>query len=237
MRKLLLLLFVTLLIAGCGTIGNSNISEEMDYSFLALGDSYTIGEGVEVEESWPFQLTHRLRERGYKVAPPRIIARTGWTSRDLIRNIDEELDVHRDFNLVSILIGVNNQYQGKPRTEFEEDLREIFRKAISHSKTRERGVFALSIPDYSVTPFGEDNAEVITAEIDRFNDTVRRIAEEFEVDFYNITPSSREALTSRELIAADSLHPSALMYRFWVDDIVEEVIEKLPTQSLKAATN
>ncbi|HSI69868.1 MAG TPA: GDSL-type esterase/lipase family protein, partial [Gillisia sp.] len=162
----------------------------------------------------------------------RIVARTGWTSRDLIRNIDAEIDVHRDFNLVSILIGVNNQYQGKPRTEFEEELREIFRKALSHSKTRERGVFALSIPDYSVTPFGEDNAEVISAEIDRFNDTVRRIAEEFEVDFYNITPSSREALTNRQLIAADSLHPSALMYRFWVDDIVEDIIEKLPTQRL-----
>lgn len=227
MRKILPV-FIAVLVAGCGTIGNSNISEEMDYSFLALGDSYTIGEGLEVEQSWPFQLTDRLRERGYKVAPPKIVARTGWTSRDLIRNIDAEIGVHRDFHLVSILIGVNNQYQGKPRTEFEEDLREIFRKAISHSKTRERGVFALSIPDYSVTPFGEDNAEITTLEIDRFNDTVRRIAEEFEVDFYNITPSSREALTNRELIASDSLHPSALMYRFWVDDIVEEVIEKLP---------
>lgn len=202
----------------------------MDYSYLALGDSYTIGEGLEISESWPVQLVDRLKERGYKFASPKIVARTGWTTRDLIRNIEEEVNVQRDFDIVSILIGVNNQYQGRRMAEYEEELREIFRKAINHSKTRERGVFALSIPDYSVTPFGEENAEVIAVEVDEFNATFRRIAEEFDVDFYNITPMSREALTNRDLIAGDSLHPSALMYRYWVDDIVDEVIEKLPAK-------
>lgn len=230
MRKLVLLLLLAIAVAGCKTTPATIRSGDMDYSYLALGDSYTIGEGLEISESWPVQLVDRLKERGYKFASPKIVARTGWTTRDLIRNIEEEVNVQRDFDIVSILIGVNNQYQGRRMAEYEEELREIFRKAINHSKTRERGVFALSIPDYSVTPFGEENAEVIAVEVDEFNATFRRIAEEFDVDFYNITPMSREALTNRDLIAGDSLHPSALMYRYWVDDIVNEVIEKLPAK-------
>lgn len=230
MRKLVLLLLLAIAVAGCKTTPATIRSGDMDYSYLALGDSYTIGEGLEISESWPVQLVDRLKERGYKFASPKIVARTGWTTRDLIRNIEEEVNVQRDFDIVSILIGVNNQYQGRRMAEYEEELREIFRKAINHSKTRERGVFALSIPDYSVTPFGEENAEVIAVEVDEFNATFRRIAEEFDVDFYNITPMSREALTNRDLIAGDSLHPSALMYRYWVDDIVDEVIEKLPAK-------
>lgn len=228
MQKLILIVLLAIAVTGCKTTAATVISGDMDYSYLALGDSYTIGEGLEISESWPVQLVDRLKERGYKFASPKIVARTGWTTRDLIRNIEEEVNVQRDFDIVSILIGVNNQYQGRQMAEYEEELREIFRKAINHSKTRERGVFALSIPDYSVTPFGEENAEVIALEVDQFNATFRRIAEEFDVDFYNITPMSREALTNRDLIAADSLHPSALMYRYWVDDIVDEVIEKLP---------
>ncbi|UJH92433.1 GDSL-type esterase/lipase family protein [Antarcticibacterium sp. 1MA-6-2] len=146
----------------------------------------------------------------------------------MIRNIESEINVQRDFDLVSILIGVNNQYQGRTTSEYETELREIFRKAINHSRTGERGVFAVSIPDYSVTPFGEDNAEVIAVEIDRFNEIFRRMANEFGVEFYNITPISREAITERNLLAADSLHPSGEMYRLWVEQIVDEVAQKLP---------
>lgn len=228
MHKILLLIILVLLSTGCRTAPETPVTEEMNYSYLALGDSYTIGESVEENERWPVQLVYQLRDRGYKVAPPKIIARTGWTTRDLIRNIESEINVQRDFDLVSILIGVNNQYQGRTTSEYETELREIFRKAINHSRTGEKGVFALSIPDYSVTPFGEDNAEVIAEEIDRFNEIFRRIAEEFGVDFYNITPISREAVTERNLLAADSLHPSGLMYKLWVDQIVDEVAQKLP---------
>lgn len=223
MKKVYFLLLFVLVLSACNPTLNTVATEQTnDYSFLALGDSYTIGEGVEIEESWPFQLVERLRERGLRVAPPKIVAQTGWTTRNLIRNMEQEVAIHREFDLVSILIGVNNQYKGRSLAEYEEQLREIFRKAISHSRQRERGVFALSIPDYGVTPFGEANAERISLEIDQFNATFRRVAEEFDVAFYNITPITREAATNPNLLANDSLHPSPLMYRFWVEEVVED---------------
>lgn len=227
MKKIVLLFLLLLILAACNTPRNTTISENMDYSYLALGDSYTIGEGVAINEAWPVQLTEQLRQRGHKVAPPKIIARTGWTTRNLITNIESEIDVQRQFDLVSILIGVNNQYQGKPVSEFEVELEEIFRKAINHSKTREQGVFVLSIPDYGVTPFGARNADTIAVQIDRFNAIVRRVAEQYAVDFYNITPISRDALVTKTLVARDSLHPSGEMYRLWVDEIIDDVAEKL----------
>lgn len=227
MKKYLPLVLFVLILAACNAPRNTSISEDMDYSYLALGDSYTIGEGVPLNEAWPIQLAERLKERGYKVAPPKIIARTGWTTRNLINNIESEIDVQRKFDLVSILIGVNNQYQGKPISEFEVELEEIFRKAINHSKTREQGVFALSIPDYGVTPFGAANADTIAVQIDRYNEVVRRVAEQYDVDFYNITPISRGALTNKTLVAKDSLHPSGVMYSAWVDEIIDGVADKL----------
>ncbi len=233
MKKSIFLILLIFTLTGCHLLNPTvsdepTISEEMNYSFLAMGDSYTIGEGLEVEESWPFQLVERLRRRDFKMAPPKIVARTGWTTSDLIREVEEEIDVHRDFDIVSILIGVNNQYQNKPLSEFEEEIREIFRKAINHSKRRERGVFALSIPDYGVTPFGADNADNIGREINEFNRVIRKVADEYDVDFFNITPISREAATNPQLIAGDSLHPSRLMYKFWVDEIIDEVAIMLP---------
>ncbi|MDX1543702.1 MAG: GDSL-type esterase/lipase family protein, partial [Christiangramia sp.] len=113
-------------------------------------------------------------------------------------------------------------------TEYEEELRQVFRKAINHSKTREKGVFAVSIPDYGYTPFGSANQEEISEEIDRFNSVFRRVAEDFDVDFYNITPISRDAADNPELVASDGLHPSGLMYQYWVDQFVNQVAEKLP---------
>ncbi len=123
---------------------------------------------------------------------------------------------------------MNNQYQGQSIDDYEEELREIFKLALNHSKRREKGVFALSIPDYGVTPFGEENAETIGEEIDEFNAVFRQVASEFEVDFYNITPISREAGRDSELVAEDGLHPSGLMYRYWVEEIIDEIPQRLP---------
>lgn len=229
--KKIYLLFLSVLLVSCNStldVANNPEPENPDYTYLALGDSYTIGESVVETERWPVQLAEQLRGRGYKVAPPKIIAKTGWTTRNLLRGIEEELNVQRDFDLVSILIGVNNQYQGKPITEYEEDLRTVFRKAINHSKRREKGVFAVSIPDYGYTPFGSSNQEEITAEIDRFNKVYKRVADEFNVPFYNITPISRDAENNPDLVASDGLHPSGLMYKYWVDKFVNQVAEKLP---------
>jgi lysophospholipase L1-like esterase len=233
MKKLYLLFFSTLLI-GCGSSASviqdieTDNPSGMDYSYLALGDSYTIGESVEEKERWPVQLVAQLNERGYKVAPPKIIAKTGWTTGNLLAAMRSELNYTRKFDLVSILIGVNNQYQGKSIEDYEEELREIFKLALNHAKLREKGVFALSIPDYGVTPFGAENAQTIREEIDKFNAVFRKVATEFEVDFYNITPISREAARDEELIAEDGLHPSGLMYRYWVDEIIDEIPQMLP---------
>ena len=229
--KKIYFLFLSLILFSCNStldVANNQEPENPDYTYLALGDSYTIGESVIETERWPVQLAEQLRDRNYKMAPPKIIAKTGWTTEDLLRGMENELGVHRDFDLVSILIGVNNQYQGKLITEYEEDLRTIFRKAINHSKTREQGVFAVSIPDYGYTPFGSARQEEISGEIDRFNAVFKRVADEFNVPFYNITPISRDAEENPDLIASDGLHPSGLMYQYWVNQFVNQVAEKLP---------
>ena len=233
MKKILLILVSAIILTSCGSLVGVIQEDvegdyEMDYSYLALGDSYTIGEGVADAERWPVQLAANLRDRGYKVAPPKIIAETGWTSRNLFKAMEKELNYTRKFDLVSILIGVNDQYQGKTLREYEEDLRQVFRMALNYSKTRERGVFALSIPDYGVTPFAGDNSEEISAEIAEFNEVFRRVAEEYGVDFYNITPISREAGRDPGLLVRDGLHPSGTMYRYWVEEFIDEITQKLP---------
>ena len=231
MKKIYYFLLLAIF-AGCGSSSETTTIDNSKYnsSYLALGDSYTIGEAVPESERWPVQLRNALNDRGFKVAPPKIIAKTGWTTGDLIQGINTQLNVQRDFDLVSILIGVNDQYQGIRIGEYENQLREIFRKAIDHCKTREKGVFAVSIPDYSVTPFGKEKAGEIRKEIDEFNEVFRRVADDYNVAFYNITPISRDAANDPELIASDDLHPSGMMYRFWVQKIVDEVAAKLPSE-------
>ncbi|WPY99387.1 SGNH/GDSL hydrolase family protein [Christiangramia sp. OXR-203] len=228
--KNLYFLLLAILMVSCNATMDTTSNETPDnpkYTYLALGDSYTIGESVRETDRWPVQLTEQLRNRNYEMAAPMIIAKTGWTTSDLLRGMDQNLEVQRDFDLVSILIGVNNQYQGKLITEYEEELRQIFRRAINHSKTLEKGVFAVSIPDYGYTPFGSSNQEKISAEIDRFNQVFKRVADEFGVVFYNITPISRDS-SNPELVASDGLHPSALQYQLWVESFVSQVAEKLP---------
>ena len=225
--KNIYLLFLLLILTGCNSSQSVVDTPENNYSYLALGDSYTIGEGVPQKDRWPVQLVEALNDRGFKVAPPRILAKTGWTTQNLIEAMNSEINVQRDFDLVSISIGVNNQFQGLGSSDYEEELREIFRKAIYHSKRLEKGVFALSIPDYGVTPFGQANAEEIRKEINEFNRVFREVAEDFDVAFYNITPISREAANDASLLTDDNLHPSGFMYRLWVQDIVNEVAEKL----------
>lgn len=229
MKKIYFLVLGLILVSCNSTLDvtNNEEPENPNFTYLALGDSYTIGESVVETQRWPVQLAEQLRARGYKMAPPKIIAKTGWTTEDLLKGMDTELSTHREFDLVSILIGVNNQYQGKLITEYEEDLRIIFRRAINHSKTKENGVLAVSIPDYGYTPFGSATQPEISEEIDRFNEVFRRVAADFNVPFYNITPISREAEENPELIASDDLHPSGLMYQRWVDLFVNQIAEKL----------
>ncbi|WP_324721494.1 SGNH/GDSL hydrolase family protein [Salinimicrobium sp. HB62] len=229
MRRIFLACLLMVSIVSCKEESAPEVDNEVrepTLTYLALGDSYTIGESVEPEERWPVQLTERLRTDGIAVQDPKIIATTGWTTQDLLRAIDSQLKDEK-YDLVSVSIGVNNQYQGKSIDEYREDLYEVFKRAITYSKQGVSGVFAVSIPDYGVTPFGAQNAEEIARELDEFNKVFEEVASEFGVDFYNITPISREAANQPDLIADDQLHPSGKMYRLWVEHFYAEVKQKI----------
>lgn len=233
MKRFLIFCLALTLFFSCkesSTPENEEVTEKNTVNYLALGDSYTIGESVAAENRWPVQLTERLRADGFEIQDPMIIATTGWTTQDLLKAINSQLS-NEKFDLVSVSIGVNNQYQGKPISEYREDLYTIFRKAISLSKNDTEGVFAVSIPDYGATPFGAARSEEIGRELEEFNNVFEEVATEFDIDFYNITPISKRAAEEPELTAQDNLHPSGEMYRLWVDHFYEEVKEKLDLEN------
>lgn len=224
MKRFLLSCLVLFLLIGCKKNEPENITvvEEDSLRYLALGDSYTIGESVEPAMRWPVQLADSLRKVGFNIEDPRIIATTGWTTQNLLQAMNDQLN-NEKFDLVSILIGVNNQYQGKSIEAYEEDLNEIFRRAISHSENGAAGVFAVSIPDYGVTPFGASREEETGRELDEFNRVFKEVADQYNEPFFNITPISRRAKEEPELIAEDNLHPSGEMYRQWVNLFFSDV--------------
>ena len=231
MKRILLPILLSVLLFGCKENSPENINEEQEssLSYLALGDSYTIGESVEPEMRWPVQLVDSLRDREINVNYPVIIAKTGWTTGDLLGAMDQKLDQEK-FDLVSVLIGVNNQYQGKSIEAYEADLHDIFQQAIEHSKMGKDGVFVVSIPDYGATPYGEPRAAEIGREIAEFNSVFEKVAREYELDFYNITPISEKGIEEENLVASDDLHPSGDMYRLWVEEIVDEILAKVSDQ-------
>jgi len=209
MDKFLVLLIV---LAGC-----SKQIAKPEVSFLALGDSYTIGEAVDEEGRWPNQLASRIKTSNINV---QIVATTGWTTNELAEGI-AQANITETFDLVSLLIGVNNQYRGLSIQDFEIELRDLFRTAIDFSKNGSSNVIILSIPDWSAFPFAEGrNINKISKEIDAFNKVVKKMANEFNLKFFDITDISRQASSNKSLIAEDSLHPSKETYKLWVDKIV-----------------
>ena len=186
---------------------------------LALGDSYTIGQSVDISERWPHQLVQEVREEGLDARDPDYIAVTGWTTRNLLQAIPVQLDEEKDYNLVSLLIGVNNQYQGLDIALYEPDLRELIDKALSIVDQDTRRVFILSIPDYAYTPFGNEDP-TISNEIDQYNAIKREVARKYGITFVDITTISRQGLQQPDLVAGDGLHPSGKQYAKWVEAIL-----------------
>jgi len=206
-------LFLLIVLAGC-----SDQTAKPEVSFLALGDSYTIGEAVDEEGRWPNQLASRIKASNIKV---QIVATTGWTTTELAEGI-VQANITEKFDLVSLLIGVNNQYRGLSIQDFEIELRELCMAAISFSKSGSSNVLILSIPDWSAFPFAEGrDINKISKEIDAFNAVVKKMSDEFNFLFINVTDISRRAASNESLVAEDSLHPSKEMYRLWVDKIME----------------
>jgi lysophospholipase L1-like esterase len=200
--------------------------------YLALGDSYTIGESVAEAERWPVQLVARLRAEGIPIADPQIIATTGWTTDELMAGI-ETADLHPPFDVVSLLIGVNNQYRGRDQAEYREQFAALLRRAIQFAADNPRHVIVLSIPDWGVTPFadGRDRRQ-IAAEIDAFNAINRAETEQSGAHYVDITPISRQAQEKREYTAVDDLHPSGQMYAAWVELIlpIARAVARLTTE-------
>jgi lysophospholipase L1-like esterase len=193
--------------------------------FLALGDSYTIGESVAEDQRWPRKLVEALRKKGYLVEMPHTIATTGWRTDDLMHAINKD-HPSKDYDLVSLLIGVNNQYQGKSAAIYSTEFEALLDTAIEHAGNQGSMVFVLSIPDYGFTPFGKKRRSEISSGIDVFNTVNRSIAEKKGVKYIDITDISREGLRDPELVASDGLHPSAKMYGLWVDRIIQSLVKE-----------
>jgi lysophospholipase L1-like esterase len=194
--------------------------------FLALGDSYTIGEGVPEAGRWPVQLTALLRARGSALDAPRIIANTGWTTDELDAGIDAALaavPIPTDHALVSLLIGVNNQYRGRPLAEYELQFAALLERAIDFAGGEASRVIVLAIPDWGVTPFaiqsGRDRGQ-IAAQLDAFNLAAQRMTEARGARFVDTAPVSRERGGEVAMLADDGLHPSAALYALWAEAAV-----------------
>jgi len=187
-------------------------------TWLALGDSYTIGQGVTEPERFPAQTANRLLQSGISIGTPDYIAATGWTTDVLSNNITAQNP--GTYNVVSLLIGVNDQYQRRDTTGYRQRFTGLLLRAIQIANGKKENVFVLSIPDYSVTPYaaGTDTAR-IRRELDWFNAINKNVTDAYRCPYLDITGLSREARYNSNLIAADGLHPSGLQYRYWAEKL------------------
>ena len=180
-------------------------------TWLALGDSYTIGEGVPLHESYPYQALQLLRAEGQRLHAPEIVAKTGWTSDELIGHI-QQLRLLPAYDYVSLLIGVNNQYRGMSENDYAVTFEWLTAKALELTDK----VIVLSIPDWGVTPFASDrDVSAISAAIDRFNDINRRISADKGFHYIDITTDYRRTGMLPESVVSDQLHPSGKVYATW----------------------
>lgn len=193
------------------------------YSYLALGDSYTIGESVTESERWPVQLANLLNAEATLVKSPDIIAKTGWTTSELTSAIKASRNSNT-YDLVSLLIGVNNQYRGQSLDTYRIEFSQLLDTSIRYARNDASHVFVLSIPDWGVTPYAEGrDRDKIAKEIDAFNVIAREECLRHKVLFIDITPLSRRALSMSTFVAADQLHFSGAMYALWVEKALPHV--------------
>ena len=198
-----------------------NEINQSNLRYLALGDSYTIGEGIEFEDNYPKQIVNQI----FLIDTVTVIAKTGWTTDELIDTLNNlQLD---KFDVVSLLIGVNNQFRGYQIDKYVMEFENLLIRAIDYSKDK-KNVFVLSIPDYGVTPFGKvKGQERIYREINSYNNINRIMAEKYNVMYFDITEISRKAENDTSLLAEDKLHPSKKMYKMWIEKLKYELLDSL----------
>ncbi|MBE9462533.1 SGNH/GDSL hydrolase family protein [Dyadobacter subterraneus] len=190
--------------------------------YLALGDSYTIGESVPETDRWPVLFAKSMGENGRVISTTDILAKTGWTTANLLGACNG-FKPKENYDLVSLLIGVNNQYQGRSLDEFRSDFHMLLLKSVEYAGDRRNRVFVLSIPDWGCTEFGSGNREETGKSIDKFNLVVKEECAKEKILFVDITPISRKALNDPTMVASDNLHYSKKMHQLWVDEALPPV--------------
>lgn len=200
------------------SVQSAKRTEPEPLRYLALGDSYTIGESVSQADRFPAQLARRLRQEGIQVEEPEIVARTGWTTDELMNGIAHQPPTGT-YDLVTLLIGVNNQYRGRAAEEYRTEFRTLLQRAVAYAGGRTDHVVVLSIPDWGMTRFGKMSRKV-SQQIDTFNAINRAEAEQAGAHYVNITPLTRRVPDDDALCAADGLHPSGKLYAQWVELLV-----------------
>ncbi len=202
---------------------------EFPLRYLALGDSYTIGEGIAESARWPNLLANDLRERGIAVAPPRLIATTGWTCGELSAAMDAAEPLGA-WDIVSLLIGVNDQYRGHGIEIFQQGFSVLLNRALALASHRADRVFVLAIPDWGVTPFAQSSGHDLPAtarELDAFNAFAQQTCEARGITFIDIAPVSRKQGGEAEMLAEDGLHPSAALVAQWAELALPAVLALL----------
>jgi lysophospholipase L1-like esterase len=217
--------FALSILISCGGPVATPAPSNQTYRYLALGDSYTIGESVTEEERWPNQLAALVNSS--KEIDVTIIARTGWTTSELWQGI-QAANPQGTYDMVSLLIGVNNQYRGYDMDEYRDEFKFLLEKAIEYAGGKPEHVIVLSIPDWGVTPFatGRDRGQ-ISSEINTFNQINLEESQKAGIHYVDITPVSREAVYDSSLIAGDGLHPSGKMYAEWAKQVLPIAVEIL----------
>lgn len=203
-------------------------------TYLALGDSYTIGEQVPVADSFPYQTVQLLRKEDLRkenekhvFATPEIIAKTGWTTDELIEAIGQTIFLPK-YDIVTLLIGVNNQYRGRLVDEFETEFKVLLQMAIQFAGGLANNVYVLSIPDWGVTPFAKDrDSRTIASKIDAYNNVCEKNAAAFKTNFINITDDQRKDNNDPEFLASDGLHPSGLEYKKWATKLSQKIVANI----------
>lgn len=199
----------------------------MPFTYLALGDSYTIGEQVPIFDSFPYQFVQLMRKSAFDFLPPEIIAKTGFTTDELLTQI-EQTHFLKSYDWVTLLIGVNNQYRGRPVENFKPEFSELLQKAIVHSGNKPKHVVVLSIPDWGVTPFAKEKDGVkIAQEIDQYNEACKLISHNAGCFFIDITSHQRQNGFKAGYLAQDGLHPCGLEYAHWANAIYEYIATNL----------
>ena len=201
----------------------------MNLSFLALGDSYTIGEQVPLHESFPYQTIQILRNRfsNHSFQAPEIIAKTGWTTDELAAQISRTIFLKK-YEIVTLLIGVNNQYRGRDISNYKEEFENLLQQAINFSGGNNSHVFVLSILDWGVTPFAEGrDRDLIAIDIDQYNKACEQITLSNGCHFINITKDQRSDKNDVSFVADDKLHPSGKEYSKWANQLAASIANQL----------